>query len=54
MKSSEPITTPDEELKREMKRVIDCAFPIQDGGGCMRFSFRVSPETFTRWKELAA
>lgn len=42
-----------EQLKAEFRKVIACAFPIKDSGGCMRFSFRVSPESFAKWRELA-
>lgn len=38
------------ELKKEMQRVIACGWDM--GRGQMRFSFRVSPETFARWQEL--
>lgn len=40
------------ELKREMQRLIECGWDM--GKGQMRFSFRVSPETFIRWKELVS
>lgn len=47
--------TPDgtKDLKEEFRKVIACGFPIPGTGGCMRFSFRVSPESFTKWMELA-
>lgn len=43
------------ELKREMRRVIECGWECNTGTphNYFRFTFRVTPETFERWKELA-